>query len=70
MLSKEELLDTTNRKIIELLAQGIKTKNLPEHLHLSQSAIEKRKATIKDALGIDKGTDEDILKALRLMGLL
>lgn len=70
MLSKEELLDTTNRKIIELLAQGIKTKNLPEHLHLSQSAIEKRKATIKDALGIDKGTDEDILKAVRLMGLL
>ncbi len=70
MLSKEELLDTTNRKIIELLAQGIKTKNLPDHLHLSQSAIEKRKATIKDALGIDKGTDEDILKAVRLMGLL
>lgn len=70
LLSKEELLDTTNRKIIELLAQGIKTKNLPYHLYLSQSAIEKRKATIKDALGIDKGNDEDLLREVRKLGLL
>lgn len=70
LLSKEELLDTTNRKILELLAQGIKTKNLPAHLSLSQSAIEKRKSTIKDVLGITKGNDEDILREVRKLGLL
>lgn len=70
LLSREELLDTTNRKIIELLDRGIKTKNLPEHIHLSQSAIEKRKATIKVALGIDKGNDEDILRESRNLGLI
>ena len=70
LISKEELLDTTNRKIIELLAQGIKTKNLPTHLALSQSAIEKRKSSIKDVLGITKGNDEDILREVRKLGLL
>ena len=70
LTSKEELLDTTNRKILELLAQGIKTKNLPVHLALSQSAIEKRKSTIKDVLGINKGNDEDILREVRKLGLL
>lgn len=70
LISKEALLDTTNRKIIELLAQGIKTKNLSIHLSLSQSAIEKRKSTIKDVLGITKGNDEDILREVRQLGLL
>ncbi|MFD1016920.1 response regulator [Winogradskyella rapida] len=70
LLSKEELLDRTNRKIIELLAQGIKTKNLPTHLSLSQSAVEKRKSIIKDVLGITKGNDEDILREVRKLGLL
>lgn len=67
---KELLLDGYNRQILELLAQGIKTKNFPELLHLSQSAIDKRKATIKILLGIDKGNDEDILKAARILGLI
>lgn len=70
LISKEELLDATNRKIIELLSQGIKTKNLSTHLALSQSAIEKRKSTIKDVLGINKGNDEDILREVRKLGLL
>lgn len=70
LISKEELLDTTNRKIIELLAQGIKTKNLPTHLALSQSAVEKRKSVIKNVLGIAKGNDEDILREVRKLGLL
>src|SRR5690606_18680456 len=70
LISKEELLDSTNRKIIELLAQGVKTKNLSSHLSLSQSAVEKRKSVIKDALGIKKGNDEDILREVRKLGLL
>src|SRR5690606_17240783 len=54
ILSKESYLDTFNRQIILCLSQGIKTKHLPVHLNMSLSAIEKRKAQIKDYLCIDK----------------
>lgn len=62
-----EFLDSCNRKIIILLSQGVKTKSLPEQLNLSQSAVEKRKAFIKEYLGI-KGNDEDIVKEAKRLG--
>lgn len=62
--------DAYNQQILVLLSQGVKTKSLPDLLHLSQSAIDKRKAAIKSLLGIDKGNDEDILKAARKKGLI
>jgi len=68
LLSREEYLDSYNRQIIILLAQGVKTKNLPEHLNLSMSAVEKRKSQIKDYFSIDKGSDEDIVRAARKRG--
>jgi hypothetical protein len=37
-------------------------------LNLSISAINKRKAILKQIFGIDKGTDEDILKEARKQG--
>ena len=70
LLSREEYLDSYNRQIITLLSQGIKTKNIPEHLNLSQSTIEKRKVQIKDYLCIDKGTDEDIVREARRLGFI
>ena len=57
-------LDTYNRQILILLSQGIKTKNLPDHLPLSLSAIDKRKAYIKLLLNVTGG-DEEILAAAR-----
>ena len=63
-------MDNYNRQIIILLSQGVKTKNLPDLLYLSKSAIDKRKAIIKQLLGIDKGNDEDILKEARKQGLI
>ncbi|HLU51671.1 MAG TPA: response regulator [Flavobacteriaceae bacterium] len=68
LISRESYLDSYNRKIIELLAQGVKTKNIPDHINLSQSAIEKRKAQIKNYLCIEKGTDEDIVREARKLG--
>lgn len=65
-----KVLDYYNSQIITLLSQGIKTKNLHEHLHLSVSAIDKRKATIKMFFGIEKGTDEDIIREARNQGLI
>ena len=70
LLSREAYLDSYNRKIIELLAQGVKTKSLPQHLNLSQSAIEKRKVQIKNYLCIDRGTDEDIVREARKLGFI
>ena len=58
-------LDTTNRQIISLLSKGIQTKNLPNHLGLSISAIDKRKVQIKIFFGVEKGTDEDIIREAR-----
>jgi two-component system, NarL family, response regulator NreC len=39
-------------------------------LHLSNSAVEKRKVIIKEYFGIDKGTDEDIIREARKQGLI
>jgi two-component system response regulator NreC len=65
-----KVLDSYNRQIIMLLSQGIQTKNLPDHLNLSKSAIDKRKASIKEFFDIEKGTDEDILREARKQGLI
>lgn len=70
LLSREEYLDSYNRQIITLLAQGVKTKNLPERLNLSMSAVEKRKSQIKDYFSIEKGSDEDIVHAARKLGFI
>ncbi len=70
LLSREDYLDAHNRQIIILLSQGVKTKNIPQHLNLSQSAVEKRKVQIKDYLCIEKGTDEDIVKEAKRLGFI
>lgn len=63
-------LDANNRQIILLLNQGIKTKNIPQHMNLSLSAVDKRKSLIKEYFGIQKGTDEDILREARKSGFI
>ncbi len=62
-------LDSYDRRISSLLAKGIKTRNLPEHLGITISAIDKRKAQIKLFFGIQKGNDEDIITEARKRGL-
>lgn len=70
LISRESYLDSYNRKIIELLSQGIKTKNIPEYINLSQSTIEKRKMQIKNYFCIEKGGDEDIVREARKLGFI
>ena len=67
---KSKVMDSYNRQILSLLAQGVKTKSFPELLNLSSSAVDKRKAILKHLLGIDKGNDEDILREARKQGLI
>lgn len=66
----EKLLDHYNQQIILFLSKGMQNKTIQEELHLSKSAIDKRKVVIKRYLGIDKGNDEDILREARRLGLI
>ena len=67
---KNSFLDENNRKLITLLAEGVKTKNLPQRMNLSISAIDKRKAQIKFYFKIEKGSDEDIIREAKKHGLI
>ena len=64
--SSEEI-DPIDLKIIQLLAQGIRNKNLGQHLFLSNSAVEKRKQRLKTKYKII-GNDEDLLNEARKIG--
>jgi DNA-binding NarL/FixJ family response regulator len=70
LLHREKYLDFYNRQIIMLLAQGIKTKHLPEYISISLSAIEKRKAQLKDYFCIDQGSDDQIVNEARKLGFI
>lgn len=60
-------IDPIDLKILQLLAQGIRNKNLDQHLFLSNSAIEKRKKRFKTKHNII-GNDEDLLNEARKRG--
>jgi len=70
LLSLETYLDSFNRQIIRLLSQGIKTKSIPGYLNISLSAVEKRKAQVKDYLCLEKASDEDIVREARRLGFI
>lgn len=64
------LLDSEDRKIIELIAQGMQINSIAKKMNVSEDKIKKRKSKIKDLLRLDKESDEDILRECRLLGLL
>ncbi len=66
----EIYVDEVNRKILHLLAQGMKTRSLPEHINLSMSAIEKRKNQLKLLFSISDGKDESLIMEARKKGFL
>jgi DNA-binding NarL/FixJ family response regulator len=62
--------DTIDCQILEFISKKIKTKDMPEQLNISLSAIEKRKSTIKNKLLKDKGTDIEIIEEAKKLGLI
>jgi len=70
LMANDFLLDEHYQQIITLLAQGVKTKNMPEYINITLSAIDKRKAHIKEFFNIEKGSDEDIIKEAKKRGLI
>ena len=62
--------DSYDLKIIQLIAEGYKTIELPEIISLSLSAIEKRKSKLKKQLIFEKGSDKELIQACKQMGLI
>ncbi len=62
--------DDYDSKILQFIAQGIKTNNLPNFIPLSLSAIEKRKANIKKQLILDNGSDKDLIDFAKNLGFI
>lgn len=62
------VIDDKNRKILHLLSQGVRTKNLASHLDISISAIEKRKKHLRELFLVDDGQDETLIKNARKEG--
>jgi len=69
-ITSDIYVDDKNRKILHLLSQGVKTKNLAEHLNLSLSAVEKRKKQLKELFRIQDGQDESLINEAREKGFL
>ncbi|MFB9056280.1 response regulator [Mariniflexile ostreae] len=68
IVTNDIIIDDKNRKILHLLSQGIKTKNLGEHLDISLSAIEKRKKYLREVFEVYDGQDETLLKKAKKEG--
>ncbi|PJJ09118.1 DNA-binding NarL/FixJ family response regulator [Flavobacterium sp. 1] len=62
--------DIYDNEILILISKGVKTTDLPNYIPLSMSAIEKRKANIKDQLLESKGSDKDLVSKAKIIGLL
>lgn len=67
-ITSDIVIDEKNRKILHLLSQGIKTKNLAVHLDISLSAVEKRKKHLKELFSVEDGQDETLLNEARRKG--
>lgn len=67
-ITSDIVIDDKNRKILYLLSQGVKTKNLATHLDISLSAIEKRKKQLREIFEVIDGQDETLLSEARKKG--
>nr|WP_315159284.1 response regulator [uncultured Flavobacterium sp.] len=70
ILKKNINWDIYDNEILILISKGVKTTDLPNYIPLSMSAIEKRKANIKDQLLEGKGSDKDLVSKAKIIGLL
>lgn len=68
VISSDIIVDDKNRKILHLLSQGVKTKNLATHIGISLSAVEKRKKQLKELFAVEDGQDETLIKEARKKG--
>jgi DNA-binding NarL/FixJ family response regulator len=70
LIQKNINWDNYDSKILQLIAEGIKTINLPKFIPLSLSAIEKRKCNIKKQLVLEDATDKELIDSAKKMGFI
>lgn len=63
-------LDSYDKQILMCLSEGIATKNIPNYVPLSLSAIEKRKANMKTILLKGPGDDHQLIEATKKIGII
>lgn len=63
-------IDAFDKQILYHLSKGTKTKDIPQFVPLSLSAVEKRKLNLKETLEIKGGSDIDLIREAKNKGLL
>lgn len=63
-------LDAFDKQILFHLSKGVKTKDLPQYIPLSLSAIEKRKLNIREILEVKGGSDIDLITEAKTKGVI
>jgi DNA-binding NarL/FixJ family response regulator len=73
MLDSEEQtveIDLFDKQILFHLSKGTKTKDIPQYIPISLNAIEVRKLNLKVLLKVTEGSDIDLVREARNIGLL
>lgn len=68
--NKKFSFDSIDYEIITLLEKGIKTKDLPNYIPITLSAIEKRKAKIKFQVLNHSGNDDELIDRIKTLSLI
>ena len=69
-MSNDITLDTNDKKILYHLSIGTKTKDLEQHIELSNSSIENRKRHLKSIFGTEKENDLALIVAAKRRGFI
>jgi len=63
-------IDLFDKQILFHLSKGTKTKEMPQYIPISLNAIEVRKLNLKELLNVIEGSDIDLVREARNIGLL
>lgn len=63
-------IDLFDKQILFHLSKGTKANDIPQYIPISLNAIEARKLNLKELLKLTQGTDLDLVREARKMGLL
>lgn len=69
-INEKDSIDDLDREILHYLTQGVMTKDLPNHIPLSISAIEKRKRKLSSIFELDKVSNFHLLNEGKKRGLI